>query len=189
LSITSTTVNIEIAAETGGAVNNYTLKVAKSIDESRLYYQRWSEALAINRNPANNGGYNISDVLWYRQDGTSLGNAAFIRISGSASDYYANVKIDGVWRRACNSGTRSIKEIIAYPNPVTIGESVTLQLPVSFVGGVLNIYDIKGALVKSGLPLPTTSNSINVSDFGSGIYLLHITGKDGNKEVVKIIIE
>jgi YD repeat-containing protein/predicted outer membrane repeat protein len=182
-----TTINIGIAAETGGALNNYTLKVAKSIDGSHLYYKRWSDVLAINRNPANNGGYDISAVRWYKQDGTSLDNAAYIQISGSAADYYAEVKIDGVWHRACNSETKSIEKVVAYPNPITRGESVTLQLPKSFVGGVLNIYDVKGALVKSGLPLPAISNSINIS--GSGIYLLHVTGKDGNKEVVKIIIE
>jgi D-ribose pyranose/furanose isomerase RbsD len=66
---------------------------------------------------------------------------------------------------------------------------VTLQLPESLAGSILNIYDIKGALVKSGLPLPSTTNSIDVSEFTGGIYLLQVTGKNNNVEVVKVIIE
>jgi hypothetical protein len=82
-----------------------------------------------------------------------------------------------------------MEKIAAYPNPVPRGETVTLELPEQFVGGVLNIYDIKGALFKSGLPLPSNINSINVSDFDSGIYLLNIIGKDGSRQSVKIIVE
>jgi hypothetical protein len=69
------------------------------------------------------------------------------------------------------------------------GEKVQLELPDTFVGSVLNIYDIKGAIRKSGLPLPAMNNSIDVSDLDSGIYLLHITGKTGERQVITIIIE
>jgi hypothetical protein len=43
--------------------------------------------------------------------------------------------------------------------------------------------------VKSNLPLPATDNSIDVLDLPTGIYLLKVTGKSGNSETVKIVIE
>ncbi|MDR1169718.1 MAG: T9SS type A sorting domain-containing protein, partial [Prevotellaceae bacterium] len=97
---------------------------------------------------------------------------------------------DGKLRRVCHaSETRSIDNVIAYPNPVPRGETLQLKLPETFVGGVLNIYDIKGSLRKLGLPLPATVNSINVSDLDSGIYLMHVFSKDGNRREIKLIIE
>jgi hypothetical protein len=54
---------------------------------------------------------------------------------------------------------------------------------------VLNIYNITGALVKSGLSLPTTVNSIDVSEHAAGIYLLQVIDKTGNRQTIKIIIE
>jgi hypothetical protein len=186
-----TEVSIRVEAETGGAVTDYTLKIATPLNENRLYFQRWDNVLALNRNPANNGGHSVSKVRWYRQDGTFVSNKNYIVIQkGMASNYYAEIQTGGNWRRVCGvPETRAIDKIIAYPNPVLRGESVYLQLPETFVGGTLDIYDITGSMRKSGLSLPATDNSINVSDLDAGIYLLHITGKNGERQVIKVIVE
>jgi hypothetical protein len=192
LSVDISTYNIQVTAETGGAKSNYTLNINAPLNDSRLYYQRWDDVLAINLNPATNGGYNVSEIRWYGQDGTFVDDSGYIIIQpGTAQQYHAEVRTDGnKLRKACNNAaTRSTDGIVAYPNPVPRGESVQLKLPESFAGGVLNIYDIKGNMVKSGLPLPSTDNSVNVSDLNPGIYLLHVSGKDGNRQVTKIIIE
>jgi hypothetical protein len=112
-------------------------------------------------------------------------------MTGYINDYYAEVKLVGEseWRRICPHETvRSLEKIEAYPNPVPRGESLTLNLPESYAGGTLDIYDIKGSLVKSGHPLPARVNSVNMSEFPSGIYLLNITGKNGKSETVKVIV-
>jgi hypothetical protein len=185
-----TTANIQVKAETGGAQSNYTLKITAPLNDNRLYYRRWDDVLAINLNPANNGGYNVSEVHWYNPDGTYIGSGGYIEIQGSTNDYYAEIQTEGNRRRVCGTAeTRSPEKIVVYPNPVPRGESVQLQLPETFVGGALNIYDMQGTLRKSGLPLPATNNSLNVSDLDTGIYLLHITGKTGEHQSVKIIIE
>jgi hypothetical protein len=185
-----TNVNIRVTAETGGAMNDYTLKIAAPVEESLLYYQRWDNVLSINRNPANNGNIDVSGVRWFGRNGTSLGNSDYIMIQGAPEDYYAEIKTGGEWHRACRTGGgRSIEKVVAYPNPVSRGESLTLQLPEAFAGGTASIYGIGGPLVKSKIPVPAKSNSVNVSDLDSGIYLIRITGKNGNTETVKIIIE
>jgi hypothetical protein len=184
-----TTLDIHITSETGEKENDYTLKIAASIAGNNLYYQRWGNIIAINRNTAHNGGFDVSGVRWYGPDGVSLGYGDYIKIQDEPENYYAEIKIGDKWHKVCAVNSRSVDKIVAYPNPVSRGENLRLQLPESFVGGTAMIYDIGGAIAKSKLSLPTKSSDINVSDLSSGIYLIHITGKNGAGEIVKIIIE
>jgi uncharacterized repeat protein (TIGR02543 family) len=186
-----TTIKIHITSETGNAVNNYILKANAAIDENRLYYLRWPDVFGINANPDNNGGYEVTSVRWFRRDGSPAGNKGYIQLQNSASNYYAEIQTlqtEG-WRRVCGVPiTRGLEKIVAYPNPLPQGESLKLELPEQYVGGMLNIYNIQGALIKSDIHLPVKSNSINVSDLSSGIYLFNIS-KDNNRDVIKIIVE
>jgi hypothetical protein len=184
--------NIWIATETGKEDSHYTLNINAPIDDSRLYYRRWDDVLAINRNPATNGGYDVSEIHWYRrQDGSPAGEGYITVQPGTEQDYYVEIRTDERLRKVCGASeeARGTEKVIAYPNPVPRGESLQLKTPETFVGGTLNIYDIKGSLKKSGLPLPATVNSVNVSDLDSGIYLLHVIGKDGKRNEMKLIIE
>ncbi|MDR0385635.1 MAG: T9SS type A sorting domain-containing protein, partial [Prevotellaceae bacterium] len=188
-----TKVDIRVVSETGNATKDYTLIVYKAITAD-LYYMRWENVLSINANP--NIGYNIEAVRWFKSDGSHVGNKGYIQIEqlkDPMSHYYAEIKTQEKegWRHVCGiPKTRSIEKITAYPNPVLYGEDVTLKLPEHYIGATLNIYDIKGSLVKSGISLPEKSNSINVSELNlsSGMYLFNIV-KDNNREAVKIIIE
>ncbi|MDR1172735.1 MAG: cadherin-like beta sandwich domain-containing protein [Bacteroidales bacterium] len=186
-----TVADIQVTAGIGGVVSNYTLNINAPLNDSRLYYQRWDDVLAINLNPATNGGYHISETRWYRQDGTPAGDGGYIVIrQGTVSDYYAEVRADEKLRNVCPvPETRVMDKIVVYPNPVPRGGSLQLTLPETFVGGVLNIYDIKGSIRKSGLPLPTIVNSIHVSDMDSGIYLMHFFSRDGSRQEIKLIID
>jgi uncharacterized repeat protein (TIGR02543 family) len=185
--------NIHIVSETGETAD-YTLNTNTAIkDQNKLYYQRW-DIFGINANPENNGGHDIlpgTTPRWYDSRGSYLGEKNYVQME-SGYTYVAEiqtVKLAG-WRRVCGSvETLSTDKVIAYPNPVPYGESLKLELPDEFIGGTLNIYDVKGSLHKSKLPLPGKVNSIDVSSFGSGMYLLDITGKDGSRWSVKMIVE
>jgi uncharacterized repeat protein (TIGR02543 family) len=188
-----TTINITVESESGDSVRNYKLNIAAPINDSSLYYRRWSDVIAINRNPVTNGGYDVSDIRWYK-NGNLADDGDFIVLSSgeNASDYHTEVKTvkTNAWHRVCARAEMDMSgKVMAYPNPVSRGEKVSVQLPDTYVGSELNIYDIKGSLVKSGLSLPATSNSIDVSELSSGIYLLHINNKKGNIEVLKMIVE
>jgi uncharacterized repeat protein (TIGR02543 family) len=186
-----TRVNIRVVSETGESEKNYVLKIMKAVMSNKLYFQRWSDVLAINNNPANNGGFNVEGVRWYRTGShTIISTAGYIPIQGSASDYYAEIQLSGEWHRVCGTiETRSISGVTIYPNPIPRGETAKVKLSEDFVGGYLDIYSITGLLVKSNLPLPTSNNSITVQDLSTGIYLFKVINKTGNSETVKIIIE
>jgi uncharacterized repeat protein (TIGR02543 family) len=185
-------ITVSVIAETApGAFvrKEYSVQLAQPIKNANAYYSRWNDVIAVNMNPATNGGNSIADIRWYSNDGTPV-SGVYSYLTGSINDYYAEVKIVGSeqWRRICPHETgRSLDRIEAYPNPVPHGESLTLKLPESYAGATLNIYDIRGRLVKSGYPLPSTVNSVNMSEFSSGVYLLRITDRQGNSETVKII--
>jgi uncharacterized repeat protein (TIGR02543 family) len=181
---------IHIVSETG-VVKDYVLTTNKALYSDKLYHKPWPDVLSIIANPKNNNGYEILGYRWYRHDGRYVGNKGFINIE-STGDYaeIRTVQTEG-WRRVCGTPMANpTAKITAYPNPVSSGESVKLELPEQYVGGILNIYSITGAMVKSRLPLPSSANSIDVSNLGSGIYLFNITDKDGgNRQSVKIIVE
>jgi uncharacterized repeat protein (TIGR02543 family) len=191
-----TTVDIKVESQAGDKEQSYKLNISAPLKDERLYYQRWSDVIAINRNPATNGGHNISEVQWYKHDGTQSGNGEFIVIDDTddINDYYTEVtvttgdNIETVHKVCATVETKSVKKIVVYPNPVPRGEKITIDIPETFVGSALNIYNIKGLLVKSRQSLPAKSNSIDISELASGIYLLQITGKDGNRETVTIIV-
>jgi uncharacterized repeat protein (TIGR02543 family) len=193
LSLNNTTnVTIEVTSETG-KLEEYTFTVTSPVNGANLYYQRWSDVLALNRNAIAQAGYTIddSDVRWFNANGESIvSGVSYIELQSgaTASGYYAEIHTEGEWRQVC-SETRSISQVVAYPNPVPRGEKVTLQLPGTFTGSSLNIYNITGALMKSAISLPSTVNSIDVSEYAPGIYLLQVNDKTGNRQTVKIIIE
>jgi uncharacterized repeat protein (TIGR02543 family) len=185
-----TTVKIHVVSETG-TTQDYVLKANASLNKGHLYYRRWN-LLGINANPKENGGYEVLGVRWYRHDGTFAGDKGYIETSSSYSQEYAEIQTvqkEG-WRRVCNIPiVRSMDKVTVYPNPVLSNESVTLELPERYVGGTLNVYNTIGMLIKSGLPLTLSTNTVDVTGFASGIYLFNITGKDGNHHTVKVIVE
>jgi hypothetical protein len=178
-------VKIRIVAESGASSKEYNLTLIAPLSDARLYFQRWSDVLAINHNPANNGGYTVTGVRWYKNDELVI-NDKFIQYDGGA--YRAEVEIDGVWQRLCPFVSTRATSVVAWPNPVSRGESLTLQLPENFVGGKLSIYSVAGTLVKSGITLPTALSNVRVDDLPAGIYLFKVNSTTGTGETIKIVV-
>ncbi|MDR2424371.1 MAG: InlB B-repeat-containing protein, partial [Prevotellaceae bacterium] len=173
-----------------GSQKVYTITIVRAacdIDNHNLYIHRWSDVLAINTNTATNGGYIVGGVRWYKGD-EFIGTGEFIEINGDVSNYKAQVEIAGEWKTACMNITRSITQILAYPNPVARGENLILELPENYLGSTLDIYSISGAPMKQKIMLHSAKSIFNASDLSQGIYLFRITSVSGNVQTIKIII-
>ena len=188
------TIDLRVQSEAGTSNQTYTLKITSPLNGNNLYYQRWDNVLAINNNIENNGGHEIVGHRWY-ENGSDivLSTEAFIRISGNASKYYAEIKLKetGEWHKVCgtpSSGGTSAAQVIAYPSPISQGEILKLQISEEMVGGYLNVYSVSGMLLKSRIPLLETLNNIDISAFGKGINLLHIVGKDKSTHSLKVVV-
>lgn len=70
-----------------------------------------------------------------------------------------------------------------YPNPVQNAFSVPVNEKTSY-----QLFTITGVLVKEG-SINITENTITISQFASGCYLLHLQSESGKKEIVKVIKE
>ncbi|MDR1130182.1 MAG: T9SS type A sorting domain-containing protein, partial [Prevotellaceae bacterium] len=186
-----TVINIRITSGDGEKVYTHRLKVTKSLDAGMVLFQRWDNVISIIRNPQNNG--NISDiegVRWYRDGyGEAVGSDWFIRIAGEVEEYRAEISIAGSWHKVCGvPRTRNETKVSAYPNPVSVGDNLTLLIPEDLRGGYVNVISISGSTVKRKLPVPDKLNTISVADWSPGVYLLNVVGANGNSETVKIIV-
>ena len=184
-----TSFNIRVISESGRTMRDYVLKIASALNGGKLYVQRWGDILSVNRNPANNGGYNITGTRWYL-DGNQVSTGEYVKLEGRrASDYAAEIEINGVWHKVCHAnGTRSETKPVAWPNPVSRGESLTVQLPEQYVGGTLAVYTVAGTRMKANISLFSDIANIDVSDLPVGIYILQLTSKTGEKQDLKIIV-
>ncbi|NHM02112.1 T9SS type A sorting domain-containing protein [Flavobacterium difficile] len=70
-----------------------------------------------------------------------------------------------------------------YPNPVKDLFIIPVKEKTSY-----QLFTITGVLVKEGC-INTTENTITISEFASGYYLLHLQSESGKKESVKVIKE
>ena len=74
-------------------------------------------------------------------------------------------------------------QIKAFPNPA----KDNLTINVNFIPTTLNIYDINGSLINSEI-LSDESNTINVSEYKTGLYFFTLFNKESTK-TIKIMIK
>jgi hypothetical protein len=174
-------ININIVSGDKNTSNDYVLTVANQLDANNILFKRWNDVVAVNRQRNNN----ISGVRWHINGETEVSQEWYIQITG---EYYAEVNIADKWHRVCGNPEAISEKLIAYPNPVSTGENLTLKLPDNFTGGYIDIISLAGSTVKRKLPLPDTTNTLSVADWMPGIYLLNIVAPDGDRETIKIVV-
>jgi hypothetical protein len=183
------TFTIQVVSE-DGENKKYVLALYGVLNAQDVLFQRWDDVLAVNSNPANNDNHtDIDSVRWYRNDEYLFNTAWHIKLSDPVENYRAEISLDGKWHNVCGSPEiRTLEKVIAYPNPVSVGDNLNLHLPTYFAGGHVNVITLSGAMVKHKLPMPNINNVINVMDWSPGVYLLNIVSPTENVETVKIIV-
>ena len=85
-------INITVTPQ-GGSAQSYTLTINKPIPFGQIMVTRWGKTLAVNNNPANNGGFTFSSYKWFR-NGELISTDGYILIDiniNSADIYYAEM--------------------------------------------------------------------------------------------------
>lgn len=84
-----------------------------------------------------------------------------------------------------NPASVEVEEMIAaiYPNPASSSINVAVE---NGVAEQIQIYGTNGRLIKSHTPQGSIS-TIDVSSLGNGVYLIHITEKNGRRTVKKFV--
>jgi hypothetical protein len=187
LSGDSTVININIVSADNKKTNDYRLTVSNPLDADIILFRRWKDIVAVNGNPENNGERDVNGIRWYIDGSTEALSSQYIQIT-EGEKYRAEINIAGKWHNVCGEPKTHSGTVAAYPNPVPVGENLSLQLPDGFTGGYMDVISLSGSIVKRKLPLPDSSNTISVADWTPGIYLLNIIAPNGDRESVKIIV-
>jgi hypothetical protein len=186
---------IDVQSASAKVTDRYTLRIIPALKDT-LYYQRWDDVLALNTNIETNGNVPVYELRWFYSDGTYIYSDKYIDMSDlgttDTDNYYAEVllKDETEWRRVCSVvQKRVVHSLVAYPNPLPYGETLKIKLPAEYDGAKANVYSITGALMQADIPLHGSIADVDLQHFGSGIYILTVTGNNGAKESVTVIVE
>ena len=162
-----------------------------------LVDQRWEDVVVVNNNPDNNGGFKFNTFQWYKNDEIIEGATdQYYQEVGGLEGFYS-VELDGIRVSdgahvhfiTCGkyfSGNASIR---VYPVPANTTQEVTIELNMTeeeLEGAILDIYDVRGAHVKS---LSNLTPITKVGNFGAqGTYFGRIITGTNEIKTVKFII-
>ena len=164
---------------------------------STLVDQRWDDVVVVNNNPDNNGGYKFSTYQWYR-NGEPINGATgqYYQEVGGLEGFYS-VELDGIRVSdgapvhfiTCEKYFSAGSSIRVYPVPANTTQEVTIELNMTeeeLEGAILDIYDVRGAHVKS---LSNLTPITKVGNFGAqGTYFGRIITGTNEIKTVKFII-
>jgi hypothetical protein len=174
---------------------NYEVRVKIPIIE-----QRWGNVMVLITNPNDNGGYVFSNIQWYRMYGGNL-----IEIPGANLSYfYSDTPVegityvvkattqDGVSYESCPVTGVAYEpiEIQVYPNPVKMGEIITVDanLPENdWENTFIQILSLDGRVMKSlkALEQKTSVAAPNIQ----GIYILRLNTGSGDVYEYKVMVK
>jgi len=197
----------EIIISIDGCDYNVTvMKRHDGADGSQLIHRRWegnAEVLVVSNNytdresPYFNGGFQFQTYQWYKngnlipgankqyyQDPSGVNGVYYVRLSG--------VKVDDGTAfefTTCDQAFNPSLSLKVYPVPAQVDEPVFVELdltPEEMYGATLEIYDAKGALVKS---MPVVSSLTEIAGFkAQGAYYGKITTGTNEIKAVKFLI-
>ena len=198
-----------------GEVKEYTLRVEKPFDFSSIVHvQLGGRMLLVVKNPESNGGYDLEKAIWQRKvgdewwniddngddtkffyvspDGKPITDTIRVLLQDSKGDLISTCPYDSIIADTPGAGLDDAK---VYPNPVTAGGTVQLQLGSSSpdITELEKIYtsvyfvDIMGTIRLQG-KLSDLYSGLTIPDVASGTYLLVLEGPSARKNF-KLTVE
>ena len=158
----------------------------------KVVEQRWDDVVVANNNPETNGGYRFVAYQWYK-NGEPIPGATgqYYNEVGGLNGYYSlwAMTEDGRVFESCEIAIATAARIKVYPTPAHVDQEVTIELPLTeeeLEGGVLDIYDDKGALVQH---ISVIEQVTKVRGFhAAGTYFGRVTTGTNEIKTVKFII-
>jgi len=174
----------------------------------QIVIMRWNNTLTVINNPANNGGFTFVSYQWYRNGQTEGTDQSWS--AGSQGElinpedifYVEAVTNDGRLVRTTESTIPLlIPEIKAFPNPVSVGQTLNIEISGHELSqtSVIEIYNATGAFVgkvqaspNQAPPDNSNSSSLNKisidSKYAPGVYIFRIKDEKGFRHEEKVIV-
>lgn len=186
---------VKVTSQDEKSTTTYPLNIVKFFPFWEIIEQRWNNTFVINNNKENNGGYDFMSYKWYKND-VEIGSKQYYSAGDKRSDlldetsFYHAEMIDknGVKYTTCKEhpvimGTG----IKVYPNPVAMGATITIELPVESSNGAnINLYSLGGLFVKQ--VKQTTIKGTIEAPTQPGMYILKVDVDGGVSESIRMIV-
>jgi hypothetical protein len=166
------------------------LKVA--IKPANILVFEWPDVPTINCNPNTNGNLVFATFQWYKNNIAIPGATKPYILTEPGAMYDCEMQTsDNRKFRLCNYITTSsgIALLIAYPNPVSPGENVTVRLVSAPQGSVVNVFDLNGGLIKRNIPMHGSEATVNISGMQPGMYVIQVVTPDGIKRTTNVVLK
>ena len=167
-----------------------------------LVVMRWNNSLTVKNNPENNGGYNFVSYKWYRNDSPAgvdqswSAGANGEQINQNDRFYVEALADNNILVRTTEySLTLKGGSVNAYPNPVSIGQTLLINIGKSATEETtIEICDMLGRTVvrEKSTELNGIQPFIEIpvdGKFSAGMYILIVKDKNSKKEIKLTVYE
>jgi hypothetical protein len=134
------------------------------------------------------------EIVWYSKEGHYLRGSLLPGMPSTGSTIFAHMEYQKINEASASKQVVSSSVENSFPNPLSAGETLTLQLGVPIQNGLLKVFDVNGKMVAS-MSVQTTGehNAFQVQvpeNLSPGIYAYQLFGSQsealgGGKVLVK----
>lgn len=177
------------------SVTTYPITIVKYFPFWDIIEQRWNNTFVINNNKSANGGYEFVSYKWFKND-LEIGAKQYYSAGDRRTDllderalYHAEmVDKNGVKYTTCKEKPVLMNSAIkVYPNPVKMGEAITIELPQdNNREATIDMYSLGGLSVKH-IKLNTNISTVEAPTT-PGMYILQVSIAGGASESIRMIV-
>lgn len=189
---------IVITSADGSTTQEYTLVIDKRLAFDKVVVQKWNNLLLVNNNSKTNGQYTFKAYQWFKNN-SEVGSKQYYSAGDRKSDLldvnaqYHVLMTTKEGEQVCTDDYTPVLEslgIKVYPNPVAVGEPITVELDVDadlLKNVAINAYSMQGYTA-----IKTTTNeritSLTLPSVGD-VYIIQIMLNNGFKEEIKVLVK
>lgn len=189
-------ITFTVVSQDGSNTKTYVLTIEKYFRFLDIAVQKWNNTLVLNLKTLNEDNYQIVGYRWFKDD-VEIGTGSYYSAGPSSTDLLDNTAAYRV-ELTTQSGeilysceyipVYQTRRTQVYPNPVERKGIVTIETDTQETANkIVKIYDNAGRFMKQH-PVNGTLTSIEMPDI-SGVYILRLTGDNGDSEEVKVIVK
>lgn len=190
-------IEIIITSQDRQVVKTYVLTIEKRFRFDDIVKTRWNNTMTVINNPENNGGYHFTSYKWFRNGqeiatGQSYSAGNLYETLNPSDKYYVELtgeQFEGTLR-SCEGYPKLRSQIVkAYPNPVSINETVYIDADVDeelLEGAAIDVYNISGLKI---MQLKVQGRYTPVKLSNASTYIFKFKGKDGFSKDLKVIVK
>jgi len=188
--------NLTVISEDEKSEKDYKLVFSRRYPFEDLIKVKWNNTLMLYLNKLED--YEVTSYQWYKDNSPVSGETKAVYSAGSKKDnlldqnasYHIVMNTaDGALRTESKQITLKNMGVQAYPNPVKLNETVTIEANIEeelLDGAIIEIYNISGNKVNT-LKVQGHATTVKMPS-GAGTYMLKFKAKNDFEKTLKVVV-